>query len=531
MSRMISVLVILTLLLVPCGVLAQHDASIPAREEVNGRIIEQDLYYGQGHTIIHVWGSHYDMGYAHGYLLAEWVELGYQEITEVFGVLWPSIRATVAGWTFLPEACEDECLGILDGVRAVYPETDMDVIDIKAVSTYGDWAYNLACRSTCCWADVVEPPFTTLSVRKLQFSLLPPQMSQQWHHVICAWEPNDGTPAWVNFAFPGWVTAVTGINEFGTTSSLHDWNSNVGPDYPDALPRTMACRYALTMDLDPDPMTHLTTVFDELSNYEVATGGFINYYVPDGGAGVIKTAKSAGFYDYRIPQASWMDGEVISTNNSDITGTTGISPWVSYYTTLDPEGGVRATMEGLWDTGYQVGDYHMVELGYRGADDMTIWFTGRLQSTMLDRVEMEWEDLFRNPASVEQEIDARDFAPALRALPPYPNPAGRIDGPRTAVTIPILANWAEPEMISSLRVRIHDIAGRQVLSLVPEPAIHRSISGVDNLVLFEWNGIDAAGRSVAAGVYPYIVCGDEIGVAGSAAGSNRAGGRIIWLDR
>jgi hypothetical protein len=460
---------------------------------VQGEILQQDLAGGQGITVLHVWGGHHDMGYAHGVLLADWIQLSYTQMRGAFGAYWPQVRARVAGWTFLPAAANDEFQGVLDGVREVHPETTMDVVDLKACCTFGDWAYALACRSTACWGPWVEPPFTTLSARKLQFLTLPPQITQQWHHVICAWEPDDGSPAWVNFGFPGYVSSVTGVNEFGTLASLHDWNSSSGTNWPDALPRTMACRWALTMDLGDDPMTHAQAAFDALRPYHAATGGFVNYYVPDGGAGVIKSSKNQGFYAIRWPRPEYMDAQSISTNNSDIDGTYGIEPWDAYYQTLDPPA-VRATMEGLWSTAYEATDMHIVEIGFRGREDLTIWFAGRLQGGMGARVEWEWVDLFRGAATVE----ALERWPRARPAA-YPNPAG--PGGATLVF-----PSADATHGAVARLEIHDASGRlvRILDAVPEAA-------------FRWDGRDARGRPVPSGAYTCRLAG------------SRKAGRIVWI--
>jgi hypothetical protein len=439
------------------------------------------------------------MGYAHGVLLADWIQLAYTQMRTTFGSLWPQIRARVSGWTFQPEVTGDEFQGILDGVRAMHPETTMDLIDLKACGTFGDWSYSFACRSTSCWGRWVELPFTTLSARKLQFYTLPPQVTQQWHHVLCAWEPDDGTPAWVNFGFPGYASSVTGVNEYGTIASLHDWNSSVGTNWADALPRTMACRWILTMDLGEDPMTHLQTAFDALHPFHVAAGGFINYYVPEGGAGVIKSSKNQGFFAIRRPRPEYMNGESISTNNSDIDGTTGIEPWDAYYETLDPPD-VRATMAGLWSTAFEATDMHIVEVGFREPADMTIWFAGRLQSGMGARVEWEWTELFRDPATVDAVERPRRTGRA-----PYPNPAG-------VAGATLVFSRAHLSKDAKARLDICDAAGRLVRTLEPSGAL-----GAASELVVRWDGRDGLGRRVPSGAY---TCRLE--------GSGEAQ-RIVWV--
>ncbi len=495
-----------------------------AQETVQGAILDQDLQNGQGITVLHVWGSHYEMGYAHGVLLADWIQLSCTQLKSAFSSYWPAVRTRVAGWTFLPAEAVDELQGILDGVRSVHPETTLDLLDLKACGTFGDWSYGMACRSTACWGEWVETPYATLSVRKLQFYTLPGQITQQWHHVICAWEPADGSPQWVNFGFPGCTSAVTGVSEHGTTASLHDWNSAAGTNWADALPRTMACRWVLTMDLPADPAVHLQTVFDALQPYHAATGGFLNYYVPNGGAGVIKCSKNQGFYAVRTPRLEYMNGESISTNNSDIDGTIGIEPWDAYYQTLDPPSGVRATMDGLWSAAWQSTDMHIVEVGLRDRRDLTIAFQGRLQTAQTERVVWEWGDLFQGVAGTP-DPGAETAGPETSRVDrgrSIPNPS-REHG--VSIVIP-----AGPEGgVGMMRLGVFDAAGRLVRTLGAAGASSRlslpAVSLKTGEQSFHWDGKDEAGRTQPAGVY----LGRLLGAVSPARAEGSV--RVIWLGR
>ncbi|MBD3236005.1 MAG: hypothetical protein GF330_04830 [Candidatus Eisenbacteria bacterium] len=512
-ERWILALLTLVLVLAASGAPAAHAGG--DRVPVNGEILEQELYYEQGYTVLRVWGSHYEMGYAHGYLMADWLQLAYEQFTATFGAYWTMARQLVADWTFLPACCEDEFAGLVDGLHARIPASTMDVTDAKVASTIGDWLYAAACRSTCCWDELVDSPYTTLAMRKLQFMTFPPQITQQWHHVICAWEPSDGSPRWVNFGFGGYVSAVTAVNEYGTLASLHDWNSDQGPNHPEALPRTMACRYVLTMDLEPDPLTHLATAFDALQPHEAATGGFLNYYVPDGGAGVIKHSKSAGYYDTRAPQPAWMDAHVISTNNSDIDGTYGISPWAPYYNSLDPDQGTLATLDGLWATGYQSSDMHMVAQGYAGPEEMTFWFEGRLQGGTTGRIELTWRDLFRDPGAIEEEAEDR-LADRLRPedrIRVRPSPAIARAG-LVQLEVPARAFAGDAPQ----RVLLCDATGRRVRELT-QPARRGGDDPGAGTLLFYWDGADDAGVPVQPGIYLF------------RAPRGQTGGRVVWLGR
>jgi hypothetical protein len=202
-----------------------------------------------------------------------------------------------------------------------------------------------------------------------------------------------------------------------------------------------------------------------------------------------------------------MNGHSMSTNNSDIDGTVGIEPWQVYYQTLDPSGGVRATMTGLWNCAWEATDMHVVEVGFRDTRDMTIWFRGRLQSSSTARVEWDWANLFREAASVE--ADGETTPPRGMS---FPNPscgkeitfAFQTSGPRGKTP-----NGWKPR-----RLEIFDVAGHlvRVLESADRPRDAAEISVI-------WDGRDAQGRPVPSGAY-----------TGRLAESG-ASSRVIWIER
>ncbi|MBN2543102.1 T9SS type A sorting domain-containing protein [bacterium] len=382
--------------------------------QVNGEIIEQDLNASRhGYSIVKLWGGHYEMGYAYGYLFAEDIIAGLNEgmeMIEDWGLSWSMVLMLVNTYTCKPDCIEDEFEGIADGVNDGVPGVGILPVDIKAMNLFGDiYYFGTACRAVSSWGSTVtNSEFTTISTRRLDYFDL--GLDFQYHHVIAIFEPDDGSPNWINFAWPGYVSCLTALNEFGTVASLHDWGSGgSSPSRP--LPRTLASRYALTMVSNPDISTHLSTVFSELNTYNCATPGFLNYFVPDGYGGVIKHHRTSGYYEIRYPNPGCYGGEAIYTNNSDISGTYIGDPWVSYYSGYAASGDI--TMEGQWETAGP--SFHRMTVGFRGRNDMRIWFDGQLSAGHTSRVEFEWADLVGIDESQSAQI--RDFE-----IHAYPNP-------------------------------------------------------------------------------------------------------------
>jgi hypothetical protein len=404
-GRSLSLSSVIVLLAVQAGVaLAQ-----------NGAILEQELDgSGRGYTVMRVWGSHYEMGYAQARLLGDHVVQGINEtraFLNQYGI-YAAVREIMADAVWMPPAIEDEFDGAVDCLALTHPEADIDELDLKVASTAGEWLYG--CRSHTCWGRYVAEPIKTLSTRRLDFSSLYPTMS---HHVLCARAPDDGSARWVNLGWPGIPTVATGVNEFGTLVSLHDYNC--ATDFAAGrLPRMVACRYALTFATDPDVSSHLGDVYAELQNYELMTGSFFNYYAPEGHGGVMvgyPYHSGPDFYYLRTPQEVWHHGEAMITTNAWTDGT---------YTPADENFGADAyyndespkTLESHWNLLANSGNgLHLLSVACRDRCNMTIWADGRISGAdRTPRLEWEWTQLFgMGDLDGDGDVDLADLAELL----------------------------------------------------------------------------------------------------------------------
>jgi len=362
----------------------------------NGIIIDQQLNAaGQGYTVVRLYGSHYEMGYAHGDLLADYIVKTAEETKELLGGWYSVLRIVMAGSVWKPAEIEQELDGMVEALAEKYPAAGINKLDLKMFNAIGDLSY--ACRSHTCWGRYVEEPIKTLSTRRLDF---PTPIGSLNHHVLFVYVPDDGSARWVNLGFPGMVTAAQGVNEFGTLVSLHDYQSSGADISSGRMPRMIACRYALTYLPGSDLSNQLGDVFAELQNYELMTGTFLNYYAPEGFGGVMicnPNRTGPDFYDLRTPQNVWHHGEAMITTNQWTDGT---------YTPSDENFGADVyyndetpkTQESHWSlvdpAGGQEG-FQRLSVAYRGKGDMTIWADGRIDGIgRTPRLEYEWSELF-----------------------------------------------------------------------------------------------------------------------------------------
>jgi len=370
-----------------------------ALEVENGKILDYKINNGKGYIVMSLEGSHYEMGYAQAQLIGKFIVKGVNEIEALFGSYYSNLRDEIQ-YSMWSSDMEEEFNGMVAALSSTYSSEGIDKIDLKIVNSMGDWFYSyggeFACRSHSCWGRYVSYPVKTISTRRLDF---PSPINSLNLHVLCARNPSDGSTKWVNLGWPGSVTSVTGVNEYGTVASVHDYPS-MSNDLSDTLPRMVACRYALTYPTNSDISTHLNSVYNELQNYDFMTNTYLNYYVPEGYGGVMTFIASSyytGDYELRVPNAAWHNGEMIVTTNVNTDGTE--APYDedfgadTYYADETPK-----IQESHWDL---VADreldtkLHTFSVAYRDNEDMTIWADGQISGdSRTQRLEYEWSELF-----------------------------------------------------------------------------------------------------------------------------------------
>ena len=358
----------------------------------NGTILQQKRNAnGEGYIILKVWGTHYQMGYAQGKLLAKEILFVLQEVRQKFPN-YKDLKKKISTSIWKPDVLEKELDGMVAGIKAAQPKGQVDKLDLKLLNSYSDWAY--ACRSHSAWGSFVKAPTKTLSTRRLDY---PSQFKTSHVHVLVIREPSDGSVKWVNLAWPGYVVSITSVNEYGTQVSLHDFQSQaILGKY---MPRSVAARYALTLIKGLAATKHLDTVYTTLRKYAIATSGFINYFVPEGFGGVITCLKGQKCSKKRIPQATYFKGQVLLTTNEETDGKK-VPVGGEFMETYYKKGGTKTLADHYGLMGHT--GLHLMSVAYRKHGDMTIWFEGRLTSGVTPTIKLEFSKLYaKNPLPKE----------------------------------------------------------------------------------------------------------------------------------
>jgi len=181
--------------------------------------------------VLSLWGTNYEMGYAHGYLMADKI----RDLVDTY-VVGLIANGDVADYnyhlsliplyhTFYPEYL-DEINGMVAGMvasgKSLYVSRlgrNIDDRDIKAFNLFIQ--YSFSCSSFGVWGTSTANGESLLA-RNYDF-YYDPQGSVLNNQLLITYEPV-GKPKFVSAGWPGWYGVATGMNEYGVTAMANAGN-------------------------------------------------------------------------------------------------------------------------------------------------------------------------------------------------------------------------------------------------------------------------------------------------------------------
>lgn len=229
---------------------ASRAASRPAPDLHGSFAIEQ------GVRVLRLSGTPYEMGFAHGYLLAEeivpFVDQFVISLPLVVGVdryvkrVLPFVTKKMS---FTAEE-EDELRGMVEGIAAkVGPDgavlkslgRAIEVVDLKAGNTFGDWA-GFACSSFSAWGALTADGGT---ITARNFDYFPHAKLEKLTTLVARTPADPARKAWVTVGYPGLIGVISGMNEDGVGLFVHDVMPKTPTESTGIAPRLLSLRRAL----------------------------------------------------------------------------------------------------------------------------------------------------------------------------------------------------------------------------------------------------------------------------------------------
>jgi hypothetical protein len=253
-------------------------------QEVNGDTTSVD-----GKKIIKIWGTHYERGYAYGFLLAE-------KIIDVIGnyLINETLQNNINNFNTLKSMFRDnytieekyleENRGILDGINATEFADELTDLLGRDADEYDLICGNIiveiffgGCSSLAVWGKSTESDGNLegelVYIRNLDWTT---SQTLIRNHLLTIQIPseNDEQP-WISFGFPGLTGVLSGINESGVGAFHHmgDHGSQNVSGKPHAI--FFSIRNGIeSSDYDSDGVCNTNDVFEAI-NDQITVGGFI----------------------------------------------------------------------------------------------------------------------------------------------------------------------------------------------------------------------------------------------------------------
>ena len=259
--------------------------------------LQGTLRDGGDHWVLHVWGSPYEMGYAHGFLMGEEImEFADGYAFQMFSMTPAELDAYAEFFLSMMDIPGDyweEGLGIIDGIEAsgvsLYLEAmdrEVTVDDLMLTNAAADiFGIELGCSSVSAWGDATswDPELAGESAiaRDLDWSFGNGDADIRDFGLVIAYDPAAaGQQRWVSIAFPGFIGCLSCFNASGIGAFQNQGNhdTQIGDlDITDPpMPINLAMRSGIqALDADGDgtetidDVVHAVTSVGRLGDYDI----------------------------------------------------------------------------------------------------------------------------------------------------------------------------------------------------------------------------------------------------------------------
>jgi len=242
-------------------------------QNVNGDTLSVD-----GKKILKVWGSHYERGYATGYLLGDKIK----EISENYFIyvffggnsyLYENTRTYFLDNFQIEEKYISETEGIIDGMIeadiVLFSDIlgrDIDSNDILLSNAIVDLSalgelnsnYEFGCSSLSSWGEntILDPELSGELVITRNMDWTPHPALLNNHLMVVQFPSETDEINWLSFTFPGFIGGLSSINENGLCAFMNMGNHNEHPSVFTYYPILLSIRNGIE-------------IYDYDGNYEI----------------------------------------------------------------------------------------------------------------------------------------------------------------------------------------------------------------------------------------------------------------------
>lgn len=473
---------------------------------LQAQTVNGDTLTVAGKMILKIWGTHYERGYATGYLMGEnIVYLAHDYfVVSVCGnnaTLFEYVKNYFLAASSIEDKYHNEADGMINGmidagvdIYDITLQREIDKDDILLVNAIVDLIgitdmpgeLDFGCSSMSSWGNntIDDPLLNGELVITRQMDWTPHQALNDNHLLIVHFPAENDEVNWMSFTFPGLFGALSAINEEGLCAFMNVGNNHNYSSPSNLHPVLLSIRNGIeSYDYNNDYEINAMDVTDAVGNKMHLSGSIIHTSNHDYGL-IAETNNENGT-------------EVRGDNENTIIPTECLVATNHFRKLYDPiycnryaniSDSLNANSDMTIDRSWRVlqgasgisTNMHMIE--YAPSANLVIWSTslpGQPAYAIAPSV-FELSELFTMPVSIDN-----DYIEVISVVNTYPNPF--YDSASLSFSL---------SQNTEVELSIYNIRGQKIKSLVSESRGRGTYTDF-------WNGKDESDQIVPSGIYFY----------------------------
>ena len=466
-------------------------------DEVKGDTLTYD-----GKKVLRVWGTHYERGYAYGYLMADQiVELAFDYFLGSYFYNNPAIYNTMANYVTSYFVIEDKYQQEFDGMIAGMTDAgvnlystvlgrDFGTEDLLLCNSITDLAGFLAsygidtigCSSMSSWGNstLYDPQLLGDIVISRNMDWSSNAVLQSNHLMLISFPEEEDEQPWLSMCFSGMIGALSGVNINGTCAFMNVGNICTADNPGNLHPIFLSIRNGLEMlDYNQDGESNNYDVYSSIDN-SIHYGASIVHSVTNPEAIIIEVNNENGTTLRTVSDNFEVSGDnLVATNHfRNLYDPVYCYRYQAFVNALESSDTV--TLQDSWDITTDAGGVanNLHTMQYAPSLNRLLWSTtyGGIPAYLRNPTVFDLTQWFEQP--VDAQFD--DLPGAKSKLKIYPNPATSL----------ITVNCQDDRSVNSGLLEVFNVKGQKILS-----------KGVDRSFDMNWDFLDENGNDVTPGIY------------------------------
>ena len=473
---------------------------------VNAQNVNGDTLSVDGKKILKVWGSHYERGYATGYLFGDKIK----DISEDYFIsalfdgnsyLYESTRTYFIDNFQIEEKYISETQGIIDGMIEadiiLFSDIlgrDIDANDIQLSNAVVDIAaivdldYDFGCSSLSSWGGNTildqELGGDLVITRNMDWT---PHPTLLGNHLLVVHFPSEADEVnWLSFTFPGFIGGLSSLNENGLCAFMNMGNHNEHPNTLSFHPILLSVRNGIEVyDYDGDYEIAPDDVQAAIEDNFQLSGSIIHTANNESGL-IIECNNQNGVVNRDDNDNTVIPAEHLAATNHfrELYPPIGCYRYDNIADSLSNNADMST--ERSWDllAGAAGVSNNIHTIQYVPSLNLIKWSTATVGTPayQIEPTVFDTEELFTHSTNANPQYYQEDSFLKVSPNPFYNSTNLSFSLPKT----------------TDVKICIYNVKGHKIITLLSEVMVQGNYS-------VSWDGIDENGKKISSGIYFYTL--------------------------